>query len=206
MESIRPSWKSSPFVRLPGDSPQEARKVFISELADALSMLGDIGYLHIGASCPLEQIQSVDFEPVVCESNTYPAGLEAHCSYEFAVIENKRNPADGYYRCTTKKYILTIFDPSTSQRLIAFHWHPLDSGDSGSHMHIGKNVMPQANTLHIQTPRTTIEQFVGYCVDAFGAKPTDNDWRELLHLTESQHVEFRSWGNRNESKTAIAKP
>jgi hypothetical protein len=189
---------------LPGNSPGEAVSNFLDPVKDAIQCLGD-GVLVYRAHPGLGVLEAVTLnggEGMAVRSDLY-GRLRVEVNFQYVVVQSADDR--GPFRCSTRGYIFSISD-SDDAELMSYHWHPLSvSPDLGPHMHVGQKVLPQNATLHVPTPRMTVEDLVEHAIDSFGAGPAidDDTWRPLLADSRERHVAYRDWHGRDDAPTTF---
>ncbi len=189
---------------MPGNSPSEAVENFVTPIKDALSCLGDSAVIYRDHP-PLDTIQTLTLNGgeglEVPVDGDYAPKLLIEVEMSYLVIHCPDDEDRGPYRCTTCAYILRI--KQGNAELMSFHWHPGQnvSPERLPHFHVGESRLPQMQTLHIPTPRVSVEEFIQTTIEAFGVRPTvdEKTWRELLDSTLGPHREYRSWSERYEA-------
>lgn len=190
---------------MPGNSPGEAVHNFLDPIKRAIECVGS-GHLQYRAHPPVGSLQSATLNGgdgiTVPAVGPYAPSLTITLELNFVPIHCPEDAIRGPYRCKGAGYILAIGDSDRSE-LLAYHWHPFAdvSPEKQPHAHVGKKHIPQVDTIHIPTPRVTVEDFLAAAIDSFGAQPlVDREtWEPMLTESRERHEEYRSWGDRTDS-------
>lgn len=193
---------------MPGNSPGEAVRNFLDPIKQAFECVGS-GHLHHRDHPPLDSIQSATLNGgegiCVPAVGPYAPSITITADLLFVPIHCPEDEVRGPYRCRGAGYILSIGDCDRNE-LISFHWHPLQkvSPETKPHMHVGKSRIAQTNTLHIPTPRTSVEDFLMTAIESFGAQPLvgRDTWEPLMTGSRGVYETYRSWDGRHDSPEA----
>jgi hypothetical protein len=189
---------------LPGNSPGEAVDNFLEPVKDAIQCVGD-GVLVYRDHPGLGQLEAATLnggEGMGIRSAIF-GRLRLEVNFQYVLLES--DDERGPYRCSTRGYIFSISDREDHE-LVSFHWHPLSvSPDLGPHMHIGTTVLPQTGTLHVATPRVTVEDVIEHLADSFAVDMPlpEGEWRPRIERSREVHVTWRDWHERGEAPTVF---
>lgn len=168
---------------MPGRTPPEAIKSYLTPLQAALSCLGQVK-LTLG-SRP-QKVGEYGFWNINAGIgiDTDVGCFEA--SQRFQLIECPPEEREsGRYRITTLMYAYNLHMEAGT---LSWHWHPKGkSTEARPHMHL-----PGDARGHYPTPRFTLEEAIEWVIQK-GAVPARPDWQDQLILTGSVHRLYRSW-------------
>lgn len=194
---------------MPGRTVSEAYSAFVTPLADALSCV-----LRAKITCTPGGWAVLDTPHTLFitgnQGDSYlrldGCRLELFARIYYKLIEDSR---DGYgrYRATTLGYDYSI-RTTDGAAVLDFHWHPsANSHETRPHTHIGSSQLATdsvlSNKIHVLGSRMTFENVVRNVI-ALGAKPTSDDYNDLLAICEAPHLLHRTWHHDRESEVQPA--
>ena len=184
---------------MPGRTPYEAYRAFVTPLAKALACVaiakiqasaGGMSVMHRDHHLYLTRQGYGDYVRLKGER-----GFELRARMVYRLIEDPR-PTHGPIRVTTRAYDYSL-RLTTGEAVVDYHWHPGGgSHEELPHLHLGSAQLRQdgviGNKHHLPTGRITFEGVIRTVIE-LGATPLHDDWFERLRDTEDLHIRHRSW-------------
>lgn len=184
---------------MPGSSPREAYRAFVTPLAIALSCVASV---KVQPSAGGMAVLSKDHNLYLTRQGETDyvrlrgkPSLELRARMVYRLIEDPR-PGYGPYRVTTRAYEYSL-QRATGEAVLDYHWHPLGgSHEHLPHLHVGSTQLRRDGVLgnkhHLLTGRVTLESVIRTAI-GLGVTPLHDDWSERLAATEEPHLRHRSW-------------
>jgi hypothetical protein len=122
-----------------------------------------------------------------------PNPLQITLTHHYRIVEEP-SEVRGPWKVSTVGYIYEVVNRD-GQRIIAYHWHPMDHGTPQfPHLHVGLGSGAHNSYAkpHYPTGRVALEQVLRLLIVEFGVEPRRDDWADILDDSQAAYEEWRT--------------